>query len=59
MDNFAEIGGAALYINDIRGCFWMDSSLDSDERYTIFIPPPYAISPFNFRYRYISNILVI
>ena len=50
MDNFAKIGGAALYASDIRGCFWMDSSLDIDDRYTIFIPPPTASSPFIFRF---------
>ena len=48
--NFAEIGGAALYISDIRGCFWFDSSFDVDERYTIFNPPPNTLSPFTFRY---------
>ena len=50
MDNFAKIGGAALYVSDIRGCFWMDSSLDIDEHYTIFTPLPNALSSFIFRY---------
>jgi len=50
VDNFAKIGGAALYVSNIRGCLWMDSSLDIDERYTIFIPPPNALSSFIFRY---------
>ena len=50
MDNVAEIGGAALYISDIKGCYWFDSSFDIDERYTIFTPPPNASSPFTFRY---------
>ena len=50
VDNLAEIGGAALYISDIRGCFWLDSSFDVDDRYTIFTPPPNASSPFTFRY---------
>ena len=49
-DNVANIGGAALYISDIRGCFWFDSSFDVDNRYTIFTPPPNATTPFTFRY---------
>ena len=57
MDNVAEIGGAALYISDIKGCYWFDSSFDIDERYTIFTPPPNASSPFTFRYVHVNDLV--